>query len=126
MESAALLGSDRVVLQMTMESAVLLGSDLRGRPLCDYTQYIVEGVYEFAGSRWRKRETCCYVNNRLLALLRRFVDSFRKKARCSYSDDDRASVIGDVDHPVSINLQDMRVIFNPPGFRLYVGHDRLP
>jgi hypothetical protein len=114
------------VLQMTMESAGFLGSGLVGRPLCEYTQYIVEGVYEFAGSRWRKRETCRHVNNRLLALLRRFIDSFRKKAGCSYSDDDRPSVIGGVDHPISINLQDMRVIFNPAGFRLYVAHDQSP
>ena len=83
-------------------------SGLRSGPLCDCTQYIAEGIYEFEGSRWRKRYTCRHMNNRLLALLRRIVDSFRNKAGCSYGDDDRASVIGDVDQLISINLQDMR------------------
>jgi len=102
--------------------AGFLRSSFRAGPLCDCTQYIVEGVYEFDGSRGRKCQPCRHVNNRLLGLLRRIFHSVRKKAGCPYGDDDRTSVIGHVDQLIPINLQDMRIIFNHPWFRLYVGH----
>src|SRR5262249_49100432 len=78
----------------------------RGGPRRHRTQYVVEGVSEFDRGRGRKGKPRRYVNDRLLALLGRIVDSFGEKARCSDGDDHCAAIERGADDLIAINLQD--------------------
>jgi hypothetical protein len=61
------------------------------------------------------------MNDGLLALLGRIVDSFGEKARCSDGDDHRAAIERSADDLIAINLQDAGIVLNP-GFLLCVCH----
>src|SRR5262245_17839312 len=64
------------------------------------------------------------MNDGLLPLLGRIVDSFREKTRRSYGDDDCTPIERGADDLIPINLQDAGVVLNP-GFVLCVCHRSL-
>src|SRR5262249_62168559 len=81
----------------------------------------VVGGAELSRGRGKKGKPRPYMNDGLLALLWRIVDSFREKARCSDGDDHRAAIERSADDLIAINLQDAGIVFNP-GFLLCVCH----
>src|SRR5262249_1620979 len=95
-----------------------------GGPCRHGTQYIVEGVSELDRGRRRECKPRRYMNDGLLPLRGRIVDSFREKTRRSYGDYDCTPIERGARAIIPINLQDAGLVLNS-GFVVCVCHRSL-